>query len=267
MIQLQAVSIKYGSFVALHPTSLSIRRGQFTVLLGPSGAGKSTLLRALNLMNAPDSGTVHADSVGPLDTKKALQRHRRQTGMIFQQHHLIGRRTALQNVLMGRLAYHSTLRSLFPLPTAEQEIALHSLERVGLLDKALCRVDRLSGGQQQRVGIARALAQRPRLILADEPVASLDPATADKVLALLHRICREDGIAAVVSLHQVDLARRYADRVLGLSQGRIAFDLAPDALTPECAAHLYAQEPHAVSPALTQASFPVFPLNLAKESS
>ena len=159
--------------------------------------------------------------------------------MIFQQHQLIVRQTALQNVLMGRLGYHSVLRSLFPLSKTEQELGLQSLKRVGLLDKALCRVDRLSGGQQQRVGIARVLVQQPKTILADEPVASLDPATADEVLSLIHSISQEGGISAVVSLHQVDLARKYADRIIGLAGGRIVFDGRPEELTEAKVDELY----------------------------
>ncbi|MEN3366305.1 MAG: phosphonate transport system ATP-binding protein [Burkholderiales bacterium] len=264
MIQLNAVSVRFDNFVALHPTSLSFHQGQFTVLLGASGAGKSTLLRCLNMMNEPHSGSIDILGIGSLRNRKALQAHRRQTGMIFQQHQLIARLSALQNVLMGRLGYHSTLRSLLPLPAEEQAIGLHSLDRVGLLHKAMSRVDQLSGGQQQRVGIARALAQQPRLILADEPVASLDPATADKVLALLHQICREDGISAVVSLHQVDLAKRYADRIVGLAQGRVVFDAAPDQLNEVQVAQLYEQRPPITEPESPRPSrIPVFPLNLA----
>jgi phosphonate transport system ATP-binding protein len=263
MIQLNEVSVRFDTFVALHPTSLSFHQGQFTVLLGASGAGKSTLLRCLNLMNEPHSGSIDVMGIGSLRNRKALQAHRRQTGMIFQQHQLIARLSALQNVLMGRLGYHSTLRSLLPLPNEEQAIGLHSLDRVGLLDKALSRVDQLSGGQQQRVGIARALAQQPRLILADEPVASLDPATADKVLALLHRICKEGGISAVVSLHQVDLAKRYADRIIGLAQGRVVFDAAPDKLTAVQAAQLYEHRPPTIEPETRPSRAPLFPLNLA----
>ena len=182
MIQLNNVSVQFANVTALEPTSLFFEQGQFVVLLGASGAGKSTLLRCLNLLIKPDTGSVEVSGLGSLQDKKALQTHRRQTGMIFQQHQLIGRHTALQNVLMGRLGYHSTLRSLFPLSGQEQAICLHSLERVDLLHKALSRADQLSGGQQQRVGIARALAQQPHLMLADEPVASLDPATADRIL-------------------------------------------------------------------------------------
>ena len=159
--------------------------------------------------------------------------------MIFQQHQLIERQTALQNVLMGRLGYHSFFRTLFPLSKAEQELGLQCLKRVGLLDKALCRVDELSGGQQQRVGIARVLAQKPKTILADEPVASLDPATADKVLNLIHTICKEDGISAVVSLHQVDLAKKYGDRIIGLAGGRVVFDGQPDELSERQVEALY----------------------------
>ena len=241
MISLNEVTVKYGATTALHPTSITFKQGNFTVLLGASGAGKSTLLRSLNMMQPSDSGSMTVEGLGVLDSKKKLQIHRRRTGMIFQQHQLIGRRTVMQNVLMGRMGYHSSLRTLFPLSRPEQILALQCLDRVGLVHKAMSRVDQLSGGQQQRVGIARALAQQPRLILADEPVASLDPATADKVMTLLHTICKEDGISAVVSLHQVDLARRYADRIIGLAQGRIVCDVVPEALTHEIAHALYHQ--------------------------
>lgn len=239
MIQLENVSVKYGKTVALHPVSLDIRDNQFTVLLGSSGAGKSTFLRCLNLMNPLCGGSLHVSGFDGTWRKKSLQLLRRETGMIFQQHQLIERQTALQNVLMGRLGYHTFFRTLFPLPKAEQELGLQCLKRVGLLDKALCRIDQLSGGQQQRVGIARVLAQQPRTILADEPVASLDPATADKVLDLIHTICKEDGISAVVSLHQVDLARKYADRIIGLAGGRVVFDGLPEELSERQVESLY----------------------------
>tara|TARA_R110001599_G_scaffold171353_1_gene362177 strand:+ start:174260 stop:175048 length:789 start_codon:yes stop_codon:yes gene_type:complete len=239
MIQLNDVSVRYGDIYALRPTSLKFHKGQFTVLLGASGAGKSTLLRCINMMCQPSAGTIDVAGLGLLKNRRALQEHRRQTGMVFQQHQLIARRTALQNVLMGRLAYHSTLRSLFPLSQDEQRIGLRALDRVGLLDKALARVDQLSGGQQQRVGIARALTQRPKLILADEPVASLDPSTSEKVLEILRQICKEDGISAVVSLHQVDLALKYADRVVGLAHGKVIFDAVPADLNENVLAALY----------------------------
>lgn len=263
MIHLDNVSVKFGNITALHPTSLKFDHGEFIVLLGASGAGKSTLLRCLNMMRTPCTGSVDVAGLGRIDDRKKLQAHRRMTGMIFQQHQLIGRQTALQNVLMGRLGYHSTLRSFFPLTRQEQTIGLQSLDRVGLFHKALSRVDQLSGGQQQRVGIARALAQQPRLILADEPVASLDPATADKVMALLHRICKEDGISAVVSLHQVELAQRYADRIIGLAHGRVVCDAVPSTLTDFDVRALYDQRAPAIETRPQPLRTPAYSLNLA----
>lgn len=249
MIELENVRVSFpGGVTALHPTSLRFERGQFTVLLGASGAGKSTLLRCLNHLTPPIDGRVRVEGFGDLHEAKALHEHRKRTGMIFQQHQLIGRQTALQNVLLGRLGYHRAWRSLFPLPRAERRIALECLERVGLLHKALERVDCLSGGQQQRVGIARALAQRPQLMLADEPVASLDPATAHTVLSQLRRIGEEDGIATIVSLHQVELAQAYADRVVALAHGRVVFDGAPAGLTPATLEAIY-HRPTAAAPA------------------
>lgn len=244
VIELTDTSVRYpGNVVALHRTSLRFRRGEFNVLLGASGAGKSTLLRCLNLLINPTTGAIQTEDLGSIESDDALQRHRRRTGMIFQQHQLIGRHTALANVLLGRVGYHSAWRALFPLPRLEQQIALECLERVGLLHKALERADRLSGGQQQRVGIARALAQQPRLMLADEPVASLDPSSSRRVLSQLKGICTEDGITAVVSLHQVDLAREYADRVVGLARGRVVFDGSPRELTGSILQMIYDQAP------------------------
>lgn len=225
MIELVDVSKTYkGGVQALGPTDLSIEAGRVTVLLGPSGAGKSTLLRCMNLLVKPSTGGVRADGVPSLETRGDLRRHRRRTGMVFQHHQLIPRYTALRNVLLGRVGYYSFWRSLLPFGRADERIALEALDRVGLLDKALTRVDNLSGGMQQRVGIARALAQQPDLILADEPVASLDPATARRVMELLRRVSQESGITLVASLHQVDLALEHADRIVGLAHGRIVYD-------------------------------------------
>jgi phosphonate transport system ATP-binding protein len=225
MLQLDQLSVTYaGGVQALCSVSLSFKPREFTVILGSSGSGKSTLLRCLNGLIQPTTGAVLLEGGRKLVGDRVRRLHRQRTGMIFQQHQLIGRQTALQNVLMGRLAYHSTIRSFFPLPRADQWMALECLHRVGLLSKALSRVDALSGGQQQRVGIARALAQQPRLILADEPVASLDPANAHKFLSFLRQICKEDGLSAIVSLHQVELAKAYADRIIGLAQGNVVFD-------------------------------------------
>lgn len=229
MLHAHDLEVTYpGGVTALRRTTLGFVKGEFTVLLGPSGAGKSTLLRCLNGLVRPTGGAVTVAGFGDIGAGSGkLRQHRAATGMVFQQHHLIGRLSALANVLTGRLAYHSPLRSLLPLPRADQRIGLEALERVDLLDRALTRADLLSGGQQQRVGIARAIAQRPRLVLADEPVASLDPATAVRVLELLRAICKEDGITAVVSLHQVDLAQQFGDRIVGVRSGTVVFDGEP----------------------------------------
>lgn len=240
MISLDRLSVTYkGEVIGLHPTSLTFLKGQFTVILGASGAGKSTLLRCLNFLNRPTAGTVVVEGLGDLHNPRVLHRHRQLTGAIFQQHQLIGRQTALQNVLVGRLGYHSTIRSFFPLPKSDRYIALECLQRVGLLEKALVRVDALSGGQQQRVGIARALAQQPQIVLADEPVASLDPASAHKILSFLQQICREDSITAIISLHQVELAQTYGDRIIGLSHGTVVLDGNPTNIDSNKLSELY----------------------------
>jgi phosphonate transport system ATP-binding protein len=239
LIALDQVGVTFpGGVRALAPTSLSFHRGGFTVLLGCSGAGKSTLLRTLNLLQLPTTGAIVAEGLPAAASRADIIRHRRRTGMIFQQHQLIPNRSVLRNVLTGRLGHHGFWGSL-ALPAADRRLALACLDRVGLLHKALQRADQLSGGEQQRVGIARALAQEPRLLLADEPVASLDPARSFQLLTLLREICRESGIATVVSLHQVGLARRFADRVIGLRAGEVVFDGPPRALTQAALLSIY----------------------------
>ncbi len=240
ILELREVSVTYRDGTqALSPISLDLPDKSVTVLLGPSGAGKSTLLRTLNLLVQPTTGEVVSRAHGPLSDAAAIRRHRRDTAMIFQQHQLIGRLPALRNVLTARLGRHSGWRTLLPASEDERRLALACLDRVGLLEKALNRCDALSGGQQQRVGIARALAQQPKMILADEPVASLDPASSERVLGLLQRISREDGLPVVVSLHQLEYARRYADRIIGLSGGRRVFDDTPDRLDDAALAAIY----------------------------
>jgi phosphonate transport system ATP-binding protein len=244
ILQLDNVSVTYpGGVTALRGTSIAFHSGEFVVLLGRSGAGKSTLLRAINHLVPPTSGRVVSREFGVLGPGHLLRQHRRRTASIFQHHQLIERHNALDNVLNGRLGFHTTLRSLFPLPATELELAMSCLDRVGLGDKALCRVDQLSGGQQQRVGIARALAQQPTMILADEPVASLDPATADTILSLLRSICKEDGITAIVSLHQLDFARRFADRIIGIADAQVVSDGAAAELDDVHLARIYSDGP------------------------
>ena len=241
MIAVENLSVVFGGVTALQPTTLRFERSGLTVLLGPSGAGKSTLLRCLTLLTAPTSGRILVEPWGELRYGSRLREHRRHTGMVFQQHQLVRRQSALQNVIAGRLGYHSAFRTLFGFPRDERRLALECLERVGLLDKALVRVDRLSGGEQQRVAVARALAQRPRLILADEPVASLDPVGARRLLELIRQLCREDAIPAVLSLHQVELARAFADRIVGLARGHVVLDVAVQELTAEGLRQIYGE--------------------------
>jgi len=239
-IHLSGVGVTYPNGVsALQSVDLSIDQSAVTVLLGPSGAGKSTLLRTLNLLVKPTHGRVTSNEFGELSSLPVIRQHRLRCAMIFQQHQLIGRLSALQNVLTGRLGHHSFVRTLFPLPEAERRLALSCLDRVGLLHKALTRCDELSGGQQQRVGIARALVQQPSMILADEPISSLDPAASKRVLGLLRDICREDGTTVVISLHQLEFAREYADRIVGLSDGEVVFDDKPQHLNNQTTARIY----------------------------
>ena len=244
-VHAESVAVRYANGTqALQPTTLRFDPGRFTVLLGASGAGKSTLLRCLNGLVRPTGGQVRVEGLGTLDEAARLRQHRRQTGMVFQQHHLIGRLSVLANVLMGRLGYHASWATLRPWSREEKERALAAIDRVGLIERALHRADELSGGQQQRVGVARALVQQPRVLLADEPVASLDPATAEHLMSLMHRICRSDGLTAVVSLHQVELARRHADRIVGLRGGAVVFDGPPSSLNESAVAELYGAQAH-----------------------
>jgi len=240
IVRLERIGVTYpNGVVALKSVSLQLNRGEFAVVLGASGAGKSTLLRTINYLKPPSQGTLTVSGLGDLNTPSVLRSHRQQTGMIFQQHQLIERQSALQNVLMGRLSYYSFWRSLMPLPKKDQQLALDCLKRVGLVEKALTQVKSLSGGQRQRVGIARALAQQPQLMLADEPIASLDPASAHNVLSLLRSICKTDGISALLSLHQVEFAREYGDRIIGLADGQVVFDAPPSALSDRDLQEIY----------------------------
>jgi len=239
-ISVTGVKVVYpNGTVALKPISIDFADNEVTVLLGPSGAGKSTLLKTLNRLVAPTRGQVDVRGVGTLTPGRVLRAHRRRTGMVFQQHQLIGRLTVLQNVLLGRLGHYPFWRTLLPMPRQDRQWALECVDRVGLLEKALVRCDALSGGQQQRVGIARALAQRPHLMLADEPVASLDPAASERVLSLLRDICRQDSIPAIISLHQLEYARQFADRIIGLSHGELVYDGPPSGLNQKTLNTIY----------------------------
>ncbi len=238
-ISLRAVHKTYpNGYCALKDINLDIKAGQFIAVLGPSGAGKSTLLRAMNALDPATQGEISIDGV--VLSKKNYRQIRAHIGMVFQQFNLVDRLNVMTNVLVGRLAEHSWLSSLFYLfPKADYQIAEAALREVDLLDKAWSRADKLSGGQQQRVGIARALAQQPKMILADEPIASLDPKASEEVLKLLRKICSEKGITVIVNLHQVEYAKQFADRVIALKAGQVVFDDHPDQLTQARQADIY----------------------------
>jgi phosphonate transport system ATP-binding protein len=214
---------------ALDGITLDIRKGEFVVLIGLSGSGKSTLLRCINRLVEPTAGRVVFDGAEvTLARGSDLRGIRRRIGMIFQQFNLVRRSSVFANVLAGRLGYRSFWRTIGSRPSREEvALAFENLERVGILEKAYVRADALSGGQQQRVGIARALMQQPELMLADEPVASLDPATSHSVMKYLEEINKKDGITVICSLHFLSLARRYGTRVVALKGGKVAFDGEP----------------------------------------
>jgi phosphonate transport system ATP-binding protein len=210
---------------ALKGVSLTINDGEFVAIIGLSGAGKSTLLRSINKMHAISSGQLLVDDVDVAQLKgKQLRLLRRSIGMIFQSFNLVKRMSVFKNVLAGRVAYHSTLTSLGFFPREDRYIALEALDTMGILEKAFTRVDQLSGGQQQRVALARSLAQKPKIILADEPVASLDPITTVQVMNDFSKINRDFGITIIANMHHVDLALKYAKRIIGIRDGLIVYD-------------------------------------------
>jgi phosphonate transport system ATP-binding protein len=218
-----------GEVLALDDISASVKRGEFLVLLGLSGSGKSTLLRCVNRLIEPTAGTITFDGKDVTKAQGRELRHlRRRMAMIFQQFNLVRRSTVLMNVLSGRLGYASPAgTAVHKFSKDEVALAMASLERVGIPEQAYKRADELSGGQQQRVGIARALMQQPDLLMADEPVSALDPATAHSIMQYLEQINREDGVTVVTSLHFLSLARRYGTRILALKDGKIVFEGTP----------------------------------------
>lgn len=227
MIRFEGASVTYGGGVhALKDLDLEIADGEFVVVVGLSGAGKSTLIRAVNGLVPLTSGSLTVNDVEvPSLSRRQMRNLRADVGMIFQGFNLVNRTSVLNNVLMGRLHRVPTWRTLIGrYPAADVEIAMQALERVEIVEKAYVRAANLSGGQRQRVGIARALAQEPKVILADEPVASLDPPTSHVVMRYLQQINRELGMTTIVNLHFLDLATAYADRIIGLRAGELVFD-------------------------------------------
>lgn len=234
---------------ALRSVSFEVKDGEFLAVIGLSGSGKSTLLRCINRLIEPTSGRIFWDDEDITSVPGGdMRRIRRQIGMIFQQFNLVKRSSVMTNVLSGRLGYVSTFSSALHLfSVADREKALSSLEQVGLADKAHVRADSLSGGQQQRVGIARALMQDPKLILADEPVASLDPVLAHSILKYLEQLNRERGITVICSLHFLDLVHRYATSVIALKDGELVFQGLPKQIDDEQFKAIYGQEAERVS--------------------
>ncbi|HEY9841353.1 MAG: phosphonate ABC transporter ATP-binding protein [Candidatus Sericytochromatia bacterium] len=253
LLSIRGLKKDYGDGrLILRGISMEIPKGQFVGLIGLSGAGKSTFLRCINRLVEPTGGEIlvpsrvflEAGSEVPIDIVQLpgnqLRAWRRKTGMIFQQFNIVKRLRVIDNVLSGKLGYVGGVRGALRIFNAEErEAALVNLERVGMLSHAYKRADALSGGEQQRVAIARTLMQEPQLILADEPVASLDPKLADTVLDILRRVSDEDGITTIVSLHTLELTRRYSDRVIGLAQGEVAFDDQPANLSQAIVDQIY----------------------------
>ncbi len=244
-LELHGLSRRFGAVAALDDVSLAIPQGQMVGIIGRSGAGKSTLLRLLNRMAEPSAGAIRFGGQEVTALRgQALRDWRTGCAMIFQQFNLVQRLDVLSNVLVGRLNHRrgvlARMDALLGRFTAEERaMALEALERFDLLPTALQRAETLSGGQQQRVAICRALMQQPRLILADEPIASLDPQNARTVMDALRAVNRQDGITVLVNLHHLDTAREYCGRIIGMSAGRVVFDGPPEALTEARIAQVY----------------------------
>ena len=229
---------------ALKNVSLEINQGEFVAIIGLSGAGKSTLLRTINRMHDISEGslTVNGQEVNDLSGKD-LRKFRRKVGMVFQSFNLVTRTTVINNVLTSRVPDMPLWKSIIGLYSKEDKvIALEALDKVGILDKAYVRADQLSGGQQQRVALARTLAQKPEIILADEPVAALDPITATQVMDDFKKINKELNMSVLINIHHVDLALKYADRVIGIKAGEIVYDGAAKDVTNEVLKQIYGRE-------------------------
>jgi phosphonate transport system ATP-binding protein len=241
MLQIEGLTRRFGSVTAVDRLSLDVPAGQMVGIIGRSGAGKSTLLRMINRLQEPSEGTIRFGTTEVTALRgRGLRDWRTACAMVFQQFNLSPRLDVLTNVLMGRLNHRGEMASLLGLFTAaERAMALDALDRFDLAGAALQRAGTLSGGQQQRVAICRALLQEPRLMLADEPIASLDPRNARLVMDALRRIHREDGLTVLVNLHHLDTARHYCDRIVALAAGRVVFDGTPAELTPERVREVY----------------------------
>ena len=245
MLEIKQLVKKYHTGdLALNGVDLSVEKGQVMALIGPSGAGKSTLIRCVNRLENPTSGEIwlNGDNIVKMRSGK-LRRARRNMGMIFQEYALVERLTVMENVLSGRLGYVGFWRSfLRKFPQSDISAAFGLLKKVGLDTMANKRADELSGGQRQRVGIARALIQKPDILLVDEPTASLDPKTSRQIMRLITELCEESQLAAIINIHDVALAQMYTERIVGLREGSIVYDGHPDDLKSDVLTEIYGKE-------------------------
>ncbi|MEC7758523.1 MAG: phosphonate ABC transporter ATP-binding protein [SAR324 cluster bacterium] len=245
MLEIKQLVKKYNTGdLAINGVDLKVEKGQVMALIGPSGAGKSTLIRCVNRLENPTSGEIwlNGENIVKMRSGK-LRRARRNMGMIFQEYALVERLTVMENVLSGRLGYVGFWRSfLRKFPQSDINAAFGLLEKVGLDTMVNKRADELSGGQRQRVGIARALIQKPVILLVDEPTASLDPKTSRQIMRLITELCEENQLTAIINIHDVALAQMYAERIVGLREGSIVYDGSPDDLKPDVLTEIYGKE-------------------------
>ncbi|WP_425447433.1 phosphonate ABC transporter ATP-binding protein [Dethiothermospora halolimnae] len=239
ILNLKNISKKYGEKAGLSSLSITIKKGELVALIGPSGAGKTTLLNILTSIVKPDSGNVMIDNKS-IDSYKSTKELSKKIGIIRQQFDLVGQLSVINNVLAGKLGDWGTLKSIISLLSPrEKNLAIDSLERVGLTDKLYKKTSTLSGGEQQRVALARLLVQNPEIILADEPVSSLDPARAEDILSILVKLVKEENQTLISSLHSTQYAKKYFDRIIGLRSGKVFFDLPTKKVTNKDLESLY----------------------------
>ncbi len=246
MLKVERLTKTFGSLTAVDSVSFEVPKGQMVGIIGRSGAGKSTLLRMINRLTDATSGRIVCDGIsgGTVDVcslkGRALRQWRARCAMVFQQFNLVPRLAVISNVLMGRISYHPTLRTLLMMfSPQDRTLAIRALQRLDMVSHGLHRADELSGGQQQRVAIARALVQEPGILLADEPIASLDLRNATIVMDSLRRINKEDGITVICNLHLLQTAKDYCDRIIGMRKGAIVFDGTPSQLSDPLAREIY----------------------------
>lgn len=241
MLEIKNLTVEYGNFRAIDNVSFTIKDGEFVAVIGSSGGGKSSLMKAINLLVKPKSGSIKIDGeeMTELSSRK-LRMKRRKIGFVFQDYNLIDRLSVIENVLTGRLGYKSSLKSLLGIFSKEEyKNTEKALEKVGLSEKLFVRGDELSGGQKQRVAIAKALVQEPKIILADEPVASLDVNSSKIIMEYFKEINRVQGITVIINIHDVNIALKYADRVIALKKGKIVFDGKGSEITDDVLKRVY----------------------------